>query len=329
MPEEGANGEGAAEGWGGGSEPGSPLAVEAAGGASNTGGDSDASGPPVPDTLAKANLTSDAAAPLPAAVAGEPAEAETPAPAPAAAFAEEAAVASLQEAGPASQLGVNNPPAAASPRAAASPQQPAEIASSAAPASSAKSHRQQWQQQQSAEGGREAQHLASKGSLEQANGAEQPPAGAAIPSEVEQAHGTEAQQLLIALAAEGAAATAAVPVRAGTPADAPAEQQQPEPAASCPSPSAAADRSSQEGSPNARGQASPAPANSGDDASLDAAALRRVVGQLREALAERERQIERKGEEAAQLAAVAAALQRKNEELVQGKDGEAVAALQR
>lgn len=71
------------------------------------------------------------------------------------------------------------------------------------------------------------------------------------------------------------------------------------------------------------------PASSDDEGSLDAPRLRRLVRQLREALAVRERQIERKGEEAAQLAAVTAALQKKNEELVQGKDGEAVAALQR
>lgn len=58
-------------------------------------------------------------------------------------------------------------------------------------------------------------------------------------------------------------------------------------------------------------------------------ALQAVVRRLREALAERERQIERKSEEAAQMAEVTAALQRKNEELAQGKDGEAVADLQR
>lgn len=62
---------------------------------------------------------------------------------------------------------------------------------------------------------------------------------------------------------------------------------------------------------------------------MDAAALRALVRTLRETLAVRERQLERKGGEAAEMAAVTAALQRKNEELAQSRDGEAVAEIQR
>lgn len=73
--------------------------------------------------------------------------------------------------------------------------------------------------------------------------------------------------------------------------------------------------------------ASAAPANAAE--SLDAPALQALVGRLREALATREQQIERQAQEAAQAAEVLAALQRRNEELAQSKDGEAVADLQR
>ena len=79
-------------------------------------------------------------------------------------------------------------------------------------------------------------------------------------------------------------------------------------------------------------QGSGAGSSASDDALLlegASPALQALVRRLREALAERECQIERKAEEAAQMAEVTAALQRRNEELAQGKDGEAVADLQR
>lgn len=63
---------------------------------------------------------------------------------------------------------------------------------------------------------------------------------------------------------------------------------------------------------------------------MDAPALRALVLRLREALSVRERQIERKAEEVAQMAEVADALQRRNAELAHAsKEGEAVAEIQR
>lgn len=76
--------------------------------------------------------------------------------------------------------------------------------------------------------------------------------------------------------------------------------------------------------------ANPTAGVGGEEEGLEAPALRQLVAQLREALAARERQMERKAEEAAQLAEVAEKLQQRNAELAQGsKDGEAVADLQR
>ena len=241
----------------------------------------------------------------------------------------EAVAASSQEAGP-DVHATASPPAAASP---SLPEgQPANGASTAAHASDPEVQPSPWSEHppQQLAGRRELQGAASEGppahGLEEAADPEQAAAGAAAPLAAQQPPDTVPQQ---APDDRTAAAAAAAGALASPTAAAPAEQQQPEPAADSPRPSGAADHGSVPGSPSARAAAPSEPAGGGGDALLDAPSLQRLVGQLREALAERERQIERKGEEAAQLATVAAALQKRNEELVQGKDGEAVAELQR
>jgi hypothetical protein len=140
------------------------------------------------------------------------------------------------------------------------------------------------------------------------------------PAELVSSSAAPAQQAPVDAAAASHVAASAADVAT---AQQEAARAPPQPAQQLPTPTG-------ERPPRSAPSAPPIGGQGGEEEGLEAPALRQLVRQLREALAARERQMERKAEEAAQLAEVAEKLQQRNAELAQGsKDGEAVADLQR